>query len=46
MAAAAGRIVKLYEAWGKPEKATAWRRQLEPLTPELPADAFAPPGVR
>ena len=26
---AAERVVKLYEAWGKPDQATRWRRELE-----------------
>jgi hypothetical protein len=37
------RVVRLYEAWGKPEEATAWKSRLG-LT-GLPADVFAPaPG--
>jgi serine/threonine protein kinase len=28
---AVGHIVKLYEAWGKPEKAAAWKRRLDEL---------------
>jgi hypothetical protein len=28
LAAAAGRIVPLYEAWGKPETAVEWRTKL------------------
>lgn len=42
---AAGRVVRLYEAWGKPEKAAEWRRKLAheaPDRPERPADVFAP----
>ncbi len=35
------RLVQLYEAWGKPEKAAEWRARLG-LT-DLPADVFAPP---
>ena len=42
LAEAAERVVKLYEAWGKPDKAAEWRRRLGP-GPELPADAFARP---
>ncbi len=38
---ASGRLVRLYEAWGKPDQATAWKAKLG-LT-ELPADVFAPP---
>jgi serine/threonine protein kinase/tetratricopeptide (TPR) repeat protein len=36
---AAERVVRLYEAWGKPEQAREWGRKLRPL--ELPADVFA-----
>ena len=36
------RIVELYEAWGKPEKAAAWRKSLR-LTTELPVDPFTKP---
>ena len=42
---AAGRVVRLYEAWGKPEKAAEWGRKLAhdaPALPDLPADLFAP----
>jgi hypothetical protein len=35
------RLVQLYEAWGKPEKAAIWRARLG-LT-DLPADVFARP---
>jgi serine/threonine protein kinase len=38
---AAERVIWLYEAWGKPEQATAWRARLG-LT-DLPKDAFAQP---
>jgi non-specific serine/threonine protein kinase/serine/threonine-protein kinase len=38
---AAGRVVQLYEAWGQPEKAAAWKAKLG-LT-DLPADVFARP---
>ena len=34
---AAARIVQLYEAWGKPEKAAEWRAKLQ-----LPAEADLP----
>ena len=37
---AAERLVRLYEAWGKPEKATAWKAKLGML--DLPADVFDP----
>jgi serine/threonine protein kinase/tetratricopeptide (TPR) repeat protein len=37
-AEAAARVVRLYEAWGKPEKADEWRRKLG--AGELPADPF------
>jgi eukaryotic-like serine/threonine-protein kinase len=38
---AAARVVRLYEAWGKPEKATEWKAKLG--MPDLPAEAFAQP---
>ena len=38
---AAGRVVRLYEAWGKPEKATEWKNKLG--LSDLPADVFARP---
>ena len=38
---AAERIIRLYEAWGKPDKATAWKIQLG--LADLPADVFASP---
>jgi hypothetical protein len=41
LARAAERIVRLYEAWGKPEEATEWRRKLG-LT-DLPGKVFAEP---
>jgi serine/threonine protein kinase/Flp pilus assembly protein TadD len=37
------RVVALYEAWGKPDQATAWRAKLPPASAELPADVFARP---
>ena len=37
----AEQVVRLYEAWGKPEEATAWKARLG-LT-DLPADVFARP---
>jgi serine/threonine protein kinase len=41
LASAAARIVKLYEAWGKPEQAEDWRRRSSLMSPELPDDVFA-----
>ena len=38
---AAGRVVRLYEAWGMPERAAAWKAKLGPA--DLPADVFAKP---
>ena len=38
---AAERVVRLYEEWGKPEKATEWKAKLG--MPDLPADVFAGP---
>jgi serine/threonine protein kinase/tetratricopeptide (TPR) repeat protein len=38
---AAGRLVRLYEAWGKPEQAEDWRRRTGLMSPELPDDVFA-----
>jgi eukaryotic-like serine/threonine-protein kinase len=38
---AEGRLPRLYEAWGRPEKAAQWRRKL--ILEELPADVFARP---
>ena len=38
---AAGRIVRLYEAWDKPRQAAAWKKKLG--WADLPADIFAPP---
>jgi hypothetical protein len=38
---AAGRLVQRYEAWGRPEKAAAWKVNLG-LT-DLPSDVFARP---
>jgi hypothetical protein len=40
---AAGRIVALYDAWGKPDQARAWLARLG--LAELPADVFAPPAA-
>ena len=34
-------MVRLYEAWGKPEQAAAWKAKLG--LPDLPADVFARP---
>ena len=38
---AAVRVVRLYEAWGKPEQATEWKAKLG--MPDLPAEVFARP---
>ena len=38
---AAGRVVGLYQQWGQPEKAAAWKARLR--MPDLPADVFAQP---
>jgi hypothetical protein len=38
---AAERVVRLYEAWGKPGQATAWKSKLG--LADLPADVFARP---
>ena len=38
---AAERVVQLYEAWGKPGAAAAWRAKLHLPPPELPANVFA-----
>jgi serine/threonine-protein kinase len=38
---AAERVILLYEAWGKPEQAAAWRANLG--RPDLPSDVFARP---
>jgi serine/threonine protein kinase len=38
---AAGRVVRLYEAWGKPAEAAAWKLRLG--LADLPADVFARP---
>jgi hypothetical protein len=35
------RLVKLYDAWGKPEKAAQWRNKLGFRFPELPSNVFA-----
>jgi eukaryotic-like serine/threonine-protein kinase len=41
LAEAAERVVRLYEGWGKPEQAAAWKARLG--LANLPADVFAPP---
>jgi tetratricopeptide (TPR) repeat protein/tRNA A-37 threonylcarbamoyl transferase component Bud32 len=41
VAEAAERVVRLYEAWGKPEQARAWKARLG--LADLPADVFARP---
>jgi tetratricopeptide (TPR) repeat protein/tRNA A-37 threonylcarbamoyl transferase component Bud32 len=38
---AACRVIDLYEAWGRPETAAAWKAKLG--MPDLPADVFARP---
>jgi hypothetical protein len=38
---AAVRVVPLYEEWGKPEQAVAWKARLGPR--DLPIHVFAPP---
>ena len=38
---AAERVVHLYEDWGRPDQATAWKAKLG--MPDLPADVFARP---
>jgi serine/threonine protein kinase/tetratricopeptide (TPR) repeat protein len=38
---AAGRVVRLYEAWGKPGQASSWKEKLG--LADLPADVFARP---
>ena len=41
LAEAAERVVRLYEGWGKPGQADAWKRKLG--LADLPADVFATP---
>jgi tetratricopeptide (TPR) repeat protein/tRNA A-37 threonylcarbamoyl transferase component Bud32 len=41
LAKAGERVVRLYEAWGKPEQASAWKAKLG--MSDLPADVLAPP---
>jgi hypothetical protein len=41
LAEAAVRVVRLYEAWGKADQATAWKARLG--MEDLPADVFARP---
>ena len=38
---AAERVIRLYEAWGRPDPATAWKAN--PGMSDLPADLFARP---
>ena len=38
---AAERVVRLYEAWNKPDQAAAWKAKLG--MPDLPAEVFARP---
>ena len=42
---AADRLIRLYDAWGKPDQSDAWRRQPSPRPPngELPPNPFAEP---
>ena len=40
LAEAAERIVRLYEAWGKPEKAAEWRKRLGMPDAGLPGNVF------
>jgi hypothetical protein len=41
LAEAAERVVRLYEDWGKAERAAMWKAKLG--VPDLPADVFARP---
>src|SRR5262249_31709118 len=41
LAEAGARIVQLYEEWGQPEQAAAWRAKLG--MPDLPGDVYARP---
>jgi serine/threonine protein kinase len=43
MRQAGERVVALYEAWGRPEMAVAWRAKLPPASAGLPEDVFARP---
>ena len=39
------RVIRLYKAWGRPEKAAEWTKKISHASPaqvELPADVFAP----
>jgi hypothetical protein len=38
---AAERVVRLYEAWGKPDEANGWKKKLG--LEDLPEDVFAQP---
>lgn len=38
---AASRACRLYDAWGRPDRAAAWKRKVG--LPDLPADPFAKP---
>ena len=38
---AAEQVIRLYEAWNQPEKATEWKAKLG--MPDLPDDVFARP---
>jgi hypothetical protein len=39
--AAAERVIRLYEHWDKPDRATEWKARLG--MPDLPGDVFARP---
>ena len=41
MAGAGQRVVRLFEEWGKPDRAAAWKAKLG--MSDLPADVFARP---
>jgi hypothetical protein len=38
---AAGRAIRLYELWNKPDQSTAWKAKVG--MPDLPVDAFVGP---
>jgi hypothetical protein len=42
LAEAAERVVRLYDAWGNPGQAAAWRAKLAKVQFQLPDDVFAP----
>jgi hypothetical protein len=43
LAEAAERVVRLYEDWGQPDQAAAWRAKLGRPPAELPEDVFSRP---